>query len=88
MRPCAPSTFPAQTHQVIIATKPRLVGIGVPSKYLLLPVESLGRADTVTLNLAKRVRPQRTKKDKRMVSRGVRRPRAKAQEAGATPKET
>jgi len=61
--------------------------MGVPSKYLLFPVASLGRAETVTLKRARRVRPQRTKKERRSVSRGVRRPRAKAQTAGATPKE-
>lgn len=41
----------------------------------------------MTLKRARRVKPQRTKKERRRVSRGVRRPRAKAQEAGATPKE-
>jgi len=61
--------------------------MGVPSKYLLFPVESLGTAETVTLKRARRVRPQRTKKERRSVSRGVRRPRAKAQMVGATPKE-
>ena len=66
---------------------PRLVGMGVPSKYFDLPVASLGRVETVTLNRARRVRPQRTKKERRRVSRGVRRPRAKAAEAGATPKD-
>ena len=63
------------------------VGIGVPSKYLLLPVLSFGREETVTLKRARRVRPQRTKKERRRVSRGVRRPRANAQTAGAKPKE-
>ena len=87
MGPSPPSTFPIHTHQAIAATIPRLVGIGVPSKYLLFPVESLGREETVTLNRAKRVRPQRTKKERSKVSRGVRRPSANAQEAGATPKE-
>ncbi len=65
----------------------KLEGMGKPSKYLDLPVASLGREETVTLKRARRVRPQRTKKERRRVSRGVRRPRAKAQEAGATPKE-
>ncbi|KAI4290211.1 MAG: hypothetical protein L6R35_000500, partial [Caloplaca aegaea] len=64
-----------------------LLGIGVPSKYLDLPVLSLGREETVTLKRARRVRPQRTKKARRRLSSGVRRPRAKAAEAGATPKE-
>ena len=66
---------------------PREVGIGVPSKYLLFPVLSFGNEDTVTLKRARRVKPQRTKKERRRVSKGVRRPSAKAQEAGATPKE-
>ena len=59
--------------------------MGVPSKYLDLPDESLGSEETVTLKRARRVRPQRTKKERRRVSRGVRRPRAKALTAGATP---
>ena len=65
----------------------RLVGIGVPSKYLLFPVASLGNAETVTLKRAKRVRPQRTKKESRRVSMALRRPRAKAHAAGETPKD-
>ena len=64
------------------------VGMGVPSKYFDLPVASLGSEETVTLKRARRVRPQRTKKERRRVSRRVRRPRAKAQAAGDTPKET
>jgi hypothetical protein len=40
----------------------RVVGMGVPSKYLDFPVLSLGSTATVTLNRARRVRPQRTKK--------------------------
>lgn len=86
--PPPPSTFPAQTHHAIAATMPKLVGIGVPSKYLDLPVASLGTEATVTLKRARRVRPHRTKKERRSVSRGVRRPRANAQTAGETPKET
>ncbi len=69
------------------ATMHRLEGIGVPSKYLLLPVASLGKAATVTLKRASRVRPQRTKNDRKRVSRVVRRPSAKAQMAGDTPKD-
>ena len=69
------------------ATIAKLVGIGVPSKYLLFPVASFGSEETVTLKRARRVRPQRTKKERRRVSRAVRRPRAKAQTAGATPNE-
>lgn len=40
----------------------RVVGMGVPSKYFDLPLLSFGRTATVTLNRARRVRPQRTKK--------------------------
>ena len=66
----------------------RDVGMGVPSKYFDFPVASFGREETVTLKRARRVRPQRTKKERRRVSSGVRRPRAKAAAAGETPKET
>ena len=72
----------------IIATMLRLVGAGNPSKYFDFPVASFGRDDTVTLNRASRVKAQRTKKDRKSVSRVERRPRAKAEAAGATPKET
>jgi hypothetical protein len=65
----------------------RVVGMGVPSKYFDFPVASLGRAATVTLKRARRVRPQRTKKVRKRWSTGVRRPMAKATAAGATPKE-
>ena len=82
-----PSTIPLQTHQAMPDTMPKEVGIGVPSKYLLLPVLSLGREETVTLKRARRVSPQRTKKERNKVSSGVRRPRAKAHTAGATPNE-
>ena len=64
------------------------VGMGKPSKYLLLPEASLGSEETVTLKRARRVRPHKTKKDRRRVSAGVRRPKAKAALAGATPKDT
>lgn len=60
----------------------------MPSKYFDLPVASLGRAATVTLKRASRVRPQRTKNERRRVSMGDRKPSAKAQTAGETPKET
>lgn len=52
-----------------------------------LPVASFGRVDTVTLNRARRIRPERTKNVRRIWSTGVRRPMAKAAEAGAAPKE-
>ena len=42
---------------------------------------------TVTLKRARRVRPQRTKKERKAVSAAVRRPREKATAAGATPNE-
>ena len=64
-----------------------VVGIGVPSKYLLFPVASFGTEATVTLNLARRERPQRTKKVRITVSSCVRKPMEKAQTAGATPNE-
>jgi hypothetical protein len=63
------------------------VGIGVPSKYLDLPLLSLGRTATVTLNRARRVRPQRTKNVRKTWSREERMPRAKAAAAGASPKD-
>jgi hypothetical protein len=63
------------------------VGIGVPSKYWLLPDASLGTLATEMLKRARRVRPQSTKKERRMWSTGVRRPRANAAAAGETPKE-
>lgn len=66
----------------------KLVGMGVPSKYLDFPVASLGTFATVTLKRARRVRPQRTKNESKSWSRGVRSPRANAQTAGETPKET
>ena len=69
------------------ATMHRLDGIGVPSKYLDLPVASFGNAATVTLKRASRVKPQRTKKDRSRVSSWVRRPSANAHTAGDTPKE-
>jgi hypothetical protein len=65
-----------------------VVGIGVPSKYFDFPVASLGRAWTVTLNRASRVRPHKTKKVRMRWSTGVRRPMANAATAGDTPKET
>jgi hypothetical protein len=58
--------YPAlETQYAMTAAMESVVGIGVPSKYFDFPVLSLGRAATVTLNLAKRVRPQRTKKVRR-----------------------
>lgn len=69
----------------MIAAIPSVVGMGVPSKYFDFPDLSLGRTATVTLKRARRVRPQRTKIVRRMWSMGVRRPRAKAAAAGATP---
>lgn len=68
-------------------TIPRVVGMGVPSKYLLLPVTSLGTDATVTLKRARRERPHKTKKLRTMVSKKVRKPMLKAQAAGATPNE-
>ena len=59
------STHPCETQYAISAAIDSVVGIGVPSKYCDFPVLSLGKAATVTLNLARRVRPQRTKKVRR-----------------------
>lgn len=80
-------TQPLLTQYAIMESSNRVVGIGVPSKYLDFPVASFGRAATVTLKRARRVRPQRTKKVRKRWSTGVRRPIAKATAAGATPKE-
>lgn len=70
-----------------MASMPSDVGMGVPSKYWLLPEASLGRAETVTLKRARRVRPQRTKKLRATVSTMERKPMVNATMAGATPKE-
>ena len=59
----------------------------VPSKYFDLPLLSLGSTATVTLNRARRVRPQRTKKVRKTWSRVVRIPSANAAAAGARPNE-
>ena len=78
---------PLFAQNAMTQARPIDVGMGVPSKYFDLPVASLGSMATVTFKRARRVRPQRTKKVRRRWSRGVRRPRAKAALAGATPKE-
>jgi len=78
---------PLLTQYDIKAAIERDVGIGVPSKYLLFPVASLGTLATVILKRARRVRPQRTKKVRKRWSTGVRKPMAKAEAAGAIPKE-
>lgn len=83
----ASRSHPFEAQYAINDTMESVVGIGVPSKYLDLPVASLGSDCTVTLKRARRERPQRTKNVRRTVSRKVRKPRAKAQEAGAIPKE-
>ena len=70
-----------------MVSTPSDVGIGVPSKYLLLPLASLGSTETVTLNRASRVRPQRTKNVRQSVSRTDRKPMVNATMAGATPNE-
>jgi hypothetical protein len=82
------SIQPLLTQYAINAAIEREVGIGVPSKYLLLPVASLGTLATVMLKRARRVRPQRTKNVRKRWSTGVRRPIAKAAAAGETPNET
>ena len=82
------STRPFNKQNDIIPTIVKLVGAGKPSKYFDLPVASFGKEETVTLKRARRVRAQRTKKDRNSVSSVLRRPSAKAEAAGATPKET
>jgi hypothetical protein len=79
---------PCDNQYAIRAAIDSDVGIGVPSKYLLLPVASFGTFATVMLKRARRVSPQRTKNVRKMWSRGVRRPIAKAAAAGETPNET
>ena len=76
-----------ETQYAIREAMERVVGMGVPSKYFDLPVLSLGRTATVTLNRASRVSPQRTKKASRRWSTVVRIPRANAAAAGARPNE-
>jgi hypothetical protein len=78
---------PRDTHHAIRASSPNVVGMGVPSKYLALPVTSLGIAVTVTLKRAKRVKPHSTKKARQTWSSGERTPMAKATTAGDTPNE-
>jgi len=82
------SVQPLLTQYAINAAIDSDVGMGVPSKYLLLPVASLGTLATVILKRARRVRPQRTKKVRKRWSTGVRSPIAKAAAAGETPKDT
>ena len=81
------STQPCETQYAISEAIDSVVGIGVPSKYFDLPVLSLGSTATVTLNRAKRVNPQSTKKVRSKWSAGVRAPSANAAAAGARPKE-
>lgn len=61
--------------------------MGVPSKYFALPDSSLGRIWAVTLKRASLVRPQRTKKVRKIVSTADRKPTQKASAAGARPKD-
>ena len=61
--------------------------MGVPSKYCAFPDVSLGITWTVTLNLARRVSPHRTKHERQIVSTRERKPRQNATTAGAMPKE-
>ena len=84
-RPFSPSNQPWETQYAMRAAMDKVVGIGVPSKYLLFPVASFGKDETVTLNRARRDRPLRTKKVRRRVSIGVRRPRVNASTEGARP---
>lgn len=80
-------TWPQYTQYAMRPSRKRDVGIGVPSKNLLLPVASLGSTETVTLKRARRVRPHSTKKASPTVSRVDRKPIVNATMAGATPNE-
>jgi hypothetical protein len=51
---------PWDAHQASTPVSTTLVGIGVPSKYLTLPVPS-AIDSAVTLNRARRLTPQQTK---------------------------
>ena len=75
-------------QNAIMPTMVKLVGAGKPSKYFDFPVASFGKEETVTLNRARRVSAQRTKKERKRVSRVERSPKAKAEAAGATPNDT
>lgn len=66
----------------------RVEGMGRPSKYFDLPEGSEGMSATVALNLARRARPQETKRRRAKRSSGVRRPSVNASTAGATPNDT
>src|SRR3569833_193329 len=68
-------------------SRPKLVGMGVPSKYAALPVLSFGMTVVVTLNRARRVRPQSTKMERHRWSTPVRMPMQKATTAGERPNE-
>lgn len=81
------SIHPISTQYAIMPIVARENAIGTPSKYLLFPDSSLGIKETVTLNRARRVRPQRTKKDRKRWSTGVCTPIATAMTAGAMPKD-
>lgn len=81
-------THPCHSQYAMASVIASVVGIGVPSKYLDLPVLSLGSTDAVTLNRASRATPQRTKKARRRWSTQLRTPKANATDAGATPNET
>jgi hypothetical protein len=72
----------------MIETKPRVVGIGSPSKYFAFPEASLGSDEAVTLNRARRESPERRKKARISVSIVVRKPSVYAITHGATPNET
>lgn len=78
---------PFETQYAMTPAIDSVVGMGVPSKYCDFPVLSFGSVATVTLNRARRVRPQRTKNERKTWSSGVRIPIANAVAAGATPNE-
>lgn len=62
--------------------------MGRPSKYLAFPDASCGIEAVVTLNLANLAIPEQTNIVRKRVSRGKRRPKAKAAKAGAAPNDS
>ena len=65
----------------------RLVGMGVPSKYLTFPLLSLDSSATVALKRARRASPQQTKNVKTTTSKIFWNPQANPRTAGARPNE-
>ena len=72
--PSSPSCQPYHNHTAMIVSRQSVVGIGNPSKYLILPLLSLGSDAAVTLNRARRESPERRKNARMKVSSVVRKP--------------